>query len=895
MTAETARPLAAADNAKTTPLMEQYLRIKAEHPGCLLFYRMGDFYELFFDDAVAAAGALDIALTARGSHAGEPIPMCGVPHHAYESYLARLILKGFKVAICEQIEDPAEAKKRGAKSVVERAVIRIVTPGTLTEDSLLDARRANYLLAVAQVHGEIGAAWLDLSTGRFFCRSVAEAALGGVIEQIGAGEILVPQRMLETPELFELWARLKPQLTPLPNNRFDSESCARRLAEAFGVATLDGFGQMRRAEIAAAGAALDYAVATQAGKLPLVQPPKPVRQGSVLEIDAATRRSLELAQTQTGERRGSLLATIDRTVTGAGARLLADRLNQPITDIPRLVRRQDDVAFFAERPDARADLRRMLKSCPDIARALSRLSLGRGGPRDLASIRDALGLVPDLRELLRAASPDGSLPEGLMRCYAGLGEHGALVDRLARALAQDLPLLARDGGVIAKYYAPELDELRELRDDSRKLIAALQARYAAETGISALKIKYNNVLGYFIEVNQKHGEVLAADKGLFIHRQTMANAMRFTTVELSGLEDKVRGAADKALAMELALFGDLCADALARGRELMATAQSLAVLDVAAALAELAAARNHVRPQITDDTRFCVRNGRHPVVEEAMIADDRGKFVANDCVMDENARLWLITGPNMAGKSTFLRQNALIAVLAHIGAFVPADSAEIGVVDRLFSRVGAADDLASGRSTFMVEMVETAAILNQATERSMIVLDEIGRGTATYDGMAIAWAVTEHLHDVNRCRALFATHYHELKALAAKLPALAPFTMRIKEWKGDLVFLHEVAPGTADRSYGIHVARIAGLPPAVIDRAEVVLQTVESDEKSSGATRLADDLPLFSAARPKPQPAEPAKPDPIRAALAALDPDAMTPREALDALYALKGVAAEPV
>jgi DNA mismatch repair protein MutS len=891
-TADDARTAQTSEIAKTTPLMEQYLRIKAEHPGCLLFYRMGDFYELFFDDAVQAAGALDIALTKRGQHAGQDIAMCGVPHHAYEGYLARLIQKGFKVAICEQIEDPAEAKKRGAKSVVERAVIRVVTPGTLTEDSLLDARRANYLLGIGQVHGALGAAWLDLSTGRFFCRIVEEAQLAGVIEQIGAGEILLPQKLLETPSLFELWARLKPALTPLPDNRFDSESCARRLAEAFGVATLDGFGAMHRAEIAAAGAVLDYAVATQAGRLPLVQPPKRVRQGSVLEIDAATRRSLELVQTQTGERRGSLLATIDRTVTGAGARLLADRLNQPITDADRIVRRQDDVAFFVEHADRRADLRRVLKGCPDIARALSRMSLGRGGPRDLVAIRETLTATPEVRELLRAASPDGSLPEGLMRAYAGLGEHTALVDRLTRALAEDPPLLARDGGVIAKYYAPELDELRELRDDSRRLIAALQNQYVAHTGIAALKIKYNNVLGYFIEVAQRHGEALLADKALFIHRQTMANAMRFTTVELSGLEDKVRGAADKALAMELALFGDLVADVLARGRELMATAHALAVLDVAAALADLAAQRGHVRPQMADDTRFLVRNGRHPVVEEAMIAGDRGKFVANTCKMDENSRIWLITGPNMAGKSTFLRQNALIVVMAHIGAFVPADSADIGVVDRLFSRVGAADDLASGRSTFMVEMVETAAILHQATERSMVVLDEIGRGTATYDGMAIAWSVIEHLHDVNRCRALFATHYHELKALTAKLPALSPFTMRIKEWKGDLVFLHEVAPGTADRSYGIHVARIAGLPAAVIDRAEIVLRTVESSEKSSGATRLADDLPLFSAVLARPQP-QAAKADPLRDALAEISPDALSPREALDALYRLKGLLGE--
>ncbi|MGE4528728.1 MAG: DNA mismatch repair protein MutS, partial [Rhodospirillaceae bacterium] len=702
-----------------TPLMRQYLTIKAENPGCLLFYRMGDFYELFFDDAVAAAGALDIALTKRGTHMGEDIPMCGVPHHAYEGYLARLIQKGFKVAICEQIEDPAEAKKRGAKSVVERAVIRLVTPGTLTEEALLDARAANYLAAFGRVHGEIGAAWLDLSTGGFSTRDCDAAGLPALIEQLDPGEILVSQRLVEDPALYDLWARLKPRLTPLPDNRFDSEICARRLAEAFGVATLDGFGGFSRAEIAAAGAALDYAVATQAGRLPLVRPPVRVARGAVMEIDAATRRSLELTQTQTGERKGSLLATIDRTVTGPGARLLAERLAQPLTGPARIARRQDDVAFFLDRAETRDGLRALLRRCPDVARALTRLSLGRGGPRDALAIRGTLSRLPEIKALL--TQPDGLLPEGLLRGYAALGDHGNLVERLERAIVDEPPLLARDGGVIRPGYAPELDELRELRDDSRRLIAALQARYVEETGVSSLKIKFNNVLGYFIEVSQRNAEPLTGDKARFIHRQTMANAMRFTTVELSDLENRARGATDKALALELRLFDDIVAEVLAHAQEILAVGQALAVFDVAAGLADLAAARAYVRPKITDDARFIVRGGRHPVVEAAIFDRDGGKFVSNDCLLDENARIWLITGPNMAGKSTFLRQNALIAILAHIGSFVPADSAEIGAVDRLFSRVGAADDLASGRSTFMVEMVETAAILHQATERSLVV------------------------------------------------------------------------------------------------------------------------------------------------------------------------------
>ncbi len=889
----TASPKAAdhANTGKVTPMMEQYLRIKAENPGCLLFFRMGDFYEMFFDDAVEAAVALDISLTKRGKHQGEDIPMCGVPHHAYESYMARLIQKGFKVALCEQTEDPAEAKKRGAKSVVRRAVVRTITPGTLTEDSLLDARRSNYLLGLARVHGEIGAAWLDLSTGRFRTQACSMANLPAVIEQIAPGEIVVADSLLEQPAGYDIWAQYRHLLTPKPDTTFDSENGLLRLKETFGVSTLDGFGRFNRAEIAAAGGVLDYVVLTQAGRVPLIQPPRQVRFGSVMEIDAATRRSLELVQTQTGERRGSLLATIDRTVTGAGARLLADRMNQPSTDPDRIHRRLDDVTLFVNDGDVRAELRKVLRDCPDLARALTRLSLGRGGPRDVQAIGTTLAQAPQIKDLLSAAAAGGPLTENLMRCYASLGEHGALVDRLRRALADDLPLLARDGGMIREGYAPELDDLRMMRDNSRKLIADLQAKYVALTGISALKVKFNNVLGYFIEVTQKNSDALLNDKETFIHRQTMANAMRFTTVELSDLEDKVRGATDKALALEIQLFNDLVKDILAQAEDIANVGQALAVLDVAAALAELAVSLNYSRPKIAKDTRFEIRAGRHPVVEAALKKQDQGTFVANDCVMGDDARLWLITGPNMAGKSTFLRQNALITILAHIGSYVPAETAEIGIVDRLFSRVGAADDLASGRSTFMVEMVETAAILNQATERSLVVLDEIGRGTATYDGMAIAWSVVEHLHDVNACRGLFATHYHELKALTAKLSGLAPFTMRIKEWKGDLVFLHEVAPGTADRSYGIHVAQLAGLPRAVIQRAESVLQTIESGEKSSATTQLADDLPLFSAMPPAPAKPEPVEPDAVRLAVEDMNPDAMTPRQALEAIYTLQGLA----
>jgi len=657
------------------------------------------------------------------------------------------------------------------------------------------------------------------------------------------------------------------------------------------VKALDGFGAFTRPELAAGGALVDYVELTQKGKLPRIASPRRLAEGASMEIDAATRRNLELVETLAGERRGSLLATIDRSVTGAGARLLGAHLAAPLTDPAAITERHDAVGFFAERPALRAETRERLAHCPDIERALSRISLGRGGPRDLANLRDALGELPGLRVAVARHGMERS-PEGPPRLIAhsleGFGEHNALVDRLARALAIDLPLLARDGGFIAAGYHAVLDEQRALRDESRRLIAALQSRYAEASGVANLKIKHNNVLGYHIEVPPKQAERLAELTALFIHRQTIASSVRFTTVELGELEGRIRGAADKALALELELFADLVGEVNARIAEIGRAAQALAAIDVAASLAELAVERRYVRPHVDAGTDFAVKGGRHPVVEAALDAP----LIPNDCDLASEQRLWLLTGPNMAGKSTFLRQNALIAILAQMGSYVPAETARIGVVDRLFSRVGAADDLARGRSTFMVEMVETAAILNQAGPKALVILDEIGRGTATFDGLSIAWAVVEHLHAVNKCRALFATHYHELTALAAKLPALACYAMRVKEWKGEVVFLHEVGPGTADRSYGIHVARLAGLPEAAVARAEQVLHTLEKGEQAGALATLADDLPLFAAARPASAGHAGARgPSPAEEMLADINPDALTPKEALELLYKLKGMA----
>jgi DNA mismatch repair protein MutS len=884
-------------------MLAQYMEIRQAHPDCLLFYRMGDFYEMFFDDAVAAAAALDITLTRRGRHDGEDIPMCGVPVHNHESYLLRLIRQNFRVAICEQIEDPAEARKRGGKTVVRRAVTRVVTPGTLTEDTLLDARSHNFLVALAEIkgaeikgaeikgaeiQGNCGLACLDLSTGDLTVERLRRDTLAAGLARLDPGEILVSDLLVQEPALFELFAEWKPRLTVQPPSRFDSENGRRRLEDLYGVGTLDAFGGFERAEIAAAGALVDYIALTQKGRMPRLLPPRRLVEGASMQIDAATRRNLELVRSVAGERRGSLLASLDRTITGPGARLLATWLAAPLTQPKAIAHRLDMVDFARADRRLRGEVRGLLRRCPDMERALSRLTLGRGGPRDLAAIRDGLRAALDLRRMLGADQAGGGLgppPAGITGAVGDLGDHAGLIDRLGRALAADLPLHTRDGGFINRGYAGDLDDLISLRDESRQLIAGLQARYAAEAGIPTLKIRHNHVLGYFIEVSPAQGDKLIAAGGVFIHRQTMAGAMRFATAELGSLDRRIAEAADKALAVELALFETLVTEVAARADTLARAARALALLDVVFGLGDVADDKRWCRPVVDDSLAFTLTGGRHPVVEAALEGGGGG-FIANDADLGPDRRLWLLTGPNMAGKSTFLRQNAVIAILAQTGSFVPADACHLGAVDRLYSRVGAADDLARGRSTFMVEMVETAAILNTATPRSLVILDEIGRGTATFDGLSIAWAAVEHLHDVTRCRGLFATHYHELTALAARLPALACHTMRVKEWQGEVVFLHEVAPGSADRSYGIHVARLAGLPAAVIARAETVLKLLESGRTGTGVSRLVDDLPLFTVAVRRAEP----PPSPVDAALRGLEPDSLSPREALDALYRLKEI-----
>ncbi len=883
-------------DGRPSPMLEQYIEIKAANPDCLLFYRMGDFYEMFFDDAETASRALGIVLTKRGKHQGRDIPMCGVPVVRADEYLHRLIALGHRVAVCEQLEDPAEARKRGSKSVVRRDVVRLVTPGTLTEDTLLDAKRNNYMLAVARARlssaGEenrFALAWIDISTGEFHIAECDRLSLSAEIARLEPSEVLVSDALFADADLAPYWREL-PAVTPLTRDVFDSASAERRLTSFFAVATSEAFGTLTRLELTAAAACVTYVERTQIGKRPPLSPPLRESAGATMAIDQATRGNLELMRTLSGERRGSLLESIDRTVTSAGSRLLAQRLSAPLTDPQAIAPRLDAVASFVDDGTARAETRSRLAAAPDLARALSRLTVARGGPRDLAAIRDGVLAAADLARVLASLKDmPAEIADALQSCRR---PDGMLAAELSAALAAELPAFKRDGGFVREGYDQTLDETRGLRDESRRVVAALQARYAEETGVRGLKIRHNNVLGYFVEVTAQHGDKLFAAplNSTFIHRQTLAGQVRFTTTELGELEAKIASAADRALGLELEIFERLVANVIVQTEPIKECGEALGSLDVASALAHLAAECDYARPQVDDSHDFVIAGGRHPVVEQAL-ARDGTPFVANDCDLSppkhaEAGRIWLITGPNMAGKSTFLRQNALIAILAQMGSFVPAKHAHIGVVDRLFSRVGAADDLARGRSTFMVEMVETAAILNQAGARSLVILDEIGRGTATFDGLSIAWATVEHLHDANKCRALFATHFHELTALSARLDRLHNATVRVKEWQGDVVFLHEVIAGSADHSYGIQVAKLAGLPASVIERAKLVLAKLEQEDRA--APKGFEDLPLFAAPY---KPSQQLQDDPLArvvAAVAALSPDEMSPREAMEALYMLK-------
>ena len=880
-------PTAKKETSKPTPMMVQYLAVKDIYRDVLLFYRMGDFYEMFFQDAETAAQVLGITLTHRGTLNGDPVPMCGVPVHAMDGYLARLIQQGYKVAICEQTETPETFKARGGKGPLPRGVVRVITPGTLQEDGLLVSHQHNYLAALGRSAGEFAIAWADMSTGSFNVQACDEADIEALLSRLGVAEFLYPEEMRASLEMVA--APFNPAIRPAQD--FDSRRSEAMLLSLYEVSTLDSLGAFSRAMLSAAGGLLTYLRQTQVESMPRLSRLSVLSQNAFMEIDAATRRSLELTQTLTESRSGSLLHAIDKTKTAAGARLLATRLSAPLTDRALIEGRLDLVSWFLRSQTTGSDIISALNGLPDIERSLSRLASVRGGPRDLLAIARAVSLGRDISvrlsaQVSEAQGIDEHAPDIMMltedtQCAADLA------DSLMPALADDMPLLARDGNFIRAGYDSSLDQIRQLRDESRRLIAGLQADYAAQTDISSLKIKHNNVLGYHIEVRSLHGDKLMSDNQ-FIHRQTTAQAVRFTTTELADMEKQMASASDRALAVELALFETLVKQVLARSPALEQTAAALAALDVATASAQLASSRYYCRPIMTDDTRFTIIGGRHPVVERALA--DSTPFIANDCRLEKGSHLWLLTGPNMAGKSTFLRQNAHIAIMAQAGLFVPADNAEIGIIDRLFSRVGASDDLARGRSTFMVEMVETATILNQSTSRSLVILDEIGRGTATWDGLSIAWACLEYLHNNIGCRALFATHYHELTSLTGQLSGLRCHAMQVKEWQGDIVFLHEVGEGAADKSYGVHVAKLAGLPHTVIKRAAHLVSEMET----GAMTAEQDDglLPLFAPPKPEVSLADDG-PTELEKMVHDIDPDSLSPRDALALIYQLKALDAK--
>ena len=871
--------------SSVTPMIAQFLKIKSEYPDALLFYRMGDFYELFFDDAIAAAAALDISLTKRGKHLGEDIPMCGVPHHASENYLLTLIRKGFRVAVCEQLESPAEAKARGSKSVVNRGVVRLVTSGTLTEESLLSARENNYLSAFAILRDESAFAWVDVSTGDFHVQNCPRISFGPMLAQLNPAEILISESNYEN--FLEQTKEFGSTLTSLSPASFDSTSGIKRLCDLFKVNSIDGFGSFSRSEISALGAIIDYLEITQKGKLPALKIPIKENLENFVQIDSSTRRNLELTQTLSGSKNGSLLRVIDRTVTGPGARLLEKRLSSPSTCIKTITPRLDSIDVFKSNNMLRMEIQNTLKQTADMERAFLRISLDRGGPRDFLAIRDSLEKGQDLSKSL--INLNSNLIE---EAEKNLNGNEKIIALLKDVFSDSAPLLARDGGFIRSGFNVQLDDIKKLRDDGRQIISSMQAQFSSMTGIGSLKIKYNNVLGYFIETPATHAKKMLGEEfsNTFIHRQTTANAVRFTTLELSEIETKILNAGGRALSLELEIFEQTKIKTLEFSENILLAAKALAEIDLAVALADIAVSENWCRPKLDTSRKFKIIEGRHPVVEAALQKEPSGVFIANNCDLsagsDGDKPIWLLTGPNMAGKSTFLRQNAIIALMAQIGSFVPAKSAEIGIIDQLFSRVGASDDLARGRSTFMVEMVETAAILNQAGENALVILDEIGRGTATYDGLSIAWATLENLHNINKCRALFATHYHELTGLTVSLPGLMNATVSVREWEGDIIFLHEVRKGAADRSYGVQVAKLAGIPQTVINRATEVLEKLENNDQGGKTQTLIDELPLFNIS-----PSNLVKPDTtssVEMELKSIHPDELTPKDALSLIYKLK-------
>ena len=839
-----------ADLAAHTPMMQQYLRLKAQYPDILLFYRMGDFYEMFYEDAERASKLLDLTLTTRGASAGAPIKMAGVPYHAVDQYLAKLVRLGESVAICEQIGDPATSK-----GPVDRQVTRIVTPGTLTDSELLEEKSDNILLGIAKTKGAVGLAWLNLASGDLRVMEIPPQLLDNELRRIEPAEILAA----EGTELNGF------AVTRLPEWHFDFDAGRKILIKQLGAASLAGYGcEDLEPAIAAAGALLEYAGKTQGQALAHVSAVVAERAGEYVRMDAATRRNLELTETLRGELAPTLFSVLDECATGMGSRLLRHWLHHPLRDQAALAARHDAVAALAE---AHPSVHKLLRRFADVERITGRVALRNARPRDLSSLRDSLALLPELAP---------GVPRGatlLSKLLDDLDVPGESLALLRRAVMEDPSAMVRDGGVIAGGYNPELDELRALQTDSGAFLAELEARERARTGIPNLRVAYNNVHGFYIEITNAHAGKTPAD---YRRRQTLKNAERYITPELKAFEDKALSARDRALALEKTLYDELLASLAAHVPALQRVARALAQLDLLACFAATAHRRGYCRPEFTGDIAVEIESGRHPVVEAQI-----EQFVPNGVRLSPARQLLLVTGPNMGGKSTYMRQAALIVLMAHVGAFVPAKAARLGPIDQVFTRVGAADDLAGGRSTFMVEMTESANILHNATERSLVLMDEVGRGTSTFDGLALAWAIARQLLEKNRALTLFATHYFELTRLALEYKQAANVHLDAVEHKDTIVFLHAVEEGPASQSYGLQVAQLAGVPKSVVRNARRYLQMLEDASLTRGGQN-----DLFAAGKAEPAPAS--EPDALREALDAVSPDELSPREALELLYRLK-------
>ncbi|KJV68665.1 DNA mismatch repair protein MutS [Candidatus Neoehrlichia procyonis] len=799
------------DYKNATPTIKQYIALKAQYQECLLFYRLGDFYELFFDDAIEASKVLNIVLTKKGTS----VPMCGVPFHSSESYLSKLVKLGYKVAICEQLETAEEAKRRGYKELVKRDVVRIITPGTVLEDSLLEANENNYLACVVCVNSAYAIAWMELSTGLFYFHATNLDNLESDLMRINPKELLISDQLALTEDILKILKKHKFLLTRHSNSFFSVNKACSVLCDVYEIKTLKGLGNFLEEEISACGSLLEYVKITQKNNLPKLEYPKAYVRQNFMFIDGAALQNLELFCTQSGEKKGSLLSVIDYTITSSGSRLLRRYLSSPMICSHTINQRLDVVEIFVNNQELNKSIRKILHYVSDLERILTRVKLSKCSPRDIYNLQRTLCAANELSKLVEKI--DNNLFKRFVHELSGYED---LLKLMTEALIENSVNNVKDGGFINPNYNSRLLELVYIENNSNELIKKLCDKYRKITGINTLKILHNNVIGYYVEVSPTYN----IKDELFIHKQSLVSGIRYITNELKELEYKITMAHDEAVNLEIQIFSEICIQVVEKSHVISSIAYVIAELDLLSSFSELAIQNNYVRPIIDDSYEFNIRKGRHPVVEV------NSHFIANDINLKREGRMCLITGPNMAGKSTFLRQNALIAILSHMGSFVPADYAHIGIIDKIFSRVGASDNIALGYSTFMVEMAETASIVNQATDKSLVILDEIGRGTGVYDGLSIAWAVTEHIHDINKSRAIFATHYHELSKLNCYLQNLQCFCMRVEEWEGKVIFFHEIVSGSTNRSYGIHIAKLAGFPKSILNRAEYLMQKLTKNK-----------------------------------------------------------------